>query len=130
MLQSVRLQQGDRQGQADEATLFLTQDNVVERVLAGNVRMELAGKQSGQVRADQLEMLLEGKEPSLRSAVFSGNVRLDGGDGSRVQGSAGRAVVSFTGTNVPSKVRAEDDVKLVQLPEPGCYNCPVANGGA
>jgi len=118
LLQTVRMQQGIQRGEADNATLFLSSDNTLDRILAaGNVRVALGGKQPTQLHADQLELLLDQGGDELRAATFSGNVAMESAGSSPMKGSAGRVVASFSGDNVLSKVRAEENVRLLQ-PQP------------
>jgi lipopolysaccharide export system protein LptA len=138
-LQSVHMQQGTRRGEADDATLFLSPDNALERVQAsGNVRVEIAGAQPTQLQADQMELVLSGQSsarPSgakpggaqqsgdaqgsqLQTATFSGNVKVASAGNSPLRGSAGRMIASFSGKSVLNKVHAEENVRLLQAQEP------------
>ena len=114
VLETIHAQQGAQRAAADSATLFLTRDNTLDRMLAaGNVRVQLAGKQPTHIRADQLELLLDDEGNNLRTATFSGNVDLENSGGSPVRGSAGRVIASFVGDSVLSKVHAEENVRLL-----------------
>jgi lipopolysaccharide export system protein LptA len=138
-LQSVHMQQGTRRGQADDATLFLSPDNALERVQAtGNVHVEIAGAEPTQLQADQIELVLSGQSSAhpggfaqsgfvqsgdaqgsqLQTATFSGNVKMASAGNSPVQGSAGRMIASFSGKSVLNKVHAEENVRLLQAQEP------------
>jgi lipopolysaccharide export system protein LptA len=103
--------------QADAATLFLGEDNAVQRVLAtGNVTAESAAPDSDPVRAraDEAELLLTGKQNLLRTATLTGNVHAERGGAQPIEGDAGRAVLDFHGQNELQKVRAADGVHLAQ----------------
>jgi lipopolysaccharide export system protein LptA len=115
LLQAVRMQQGAQRGDADNATLFLSSDNTLDRILAaGDVRVALGGKQPTQLHADQLELLLDQGGDELQTATFSGNVQMESAGSSPMKGSAGRVIASFSGEDVLNKVRAEENVRLLQ----------------
>jgi lipopolysaccharide export system protein LptA len=141
LLDHPHLQNGARKCDADEATLFLRLDNTLDRVLArGNVLVQAAGSQPAEARSEQLELIMAKQHDTLRTAVFSGDVRaqvsaaesLEDGrprpPGSSktpnatdktpqqwpMQGNAGRVILEFSGRNLLTKVHAEDNVKLLQ----------------
>jgi len=114
-----RLQYGPRRCTADKGTLFLRADNTVDRILAaGNVRVESEGSSSEKVESDQMELLVAEKQDAVRSATFSGNVRIENSGPQPVQGNAGRVVLNFTGNNVLSTVHTQDNVRMVQHQKP------------
>ena len=125
------LQSGTRRCDADEATLFLRPDNTLDHVLArGNVLVEAGSSQPAgslqptEVRSEQLELIMAKQHDSLRSAVFSGDVRAQVASPQLMQGTAGRVVLEFSASRAPgkgsssrnllTKVHAEDSVKLLQ----------------
>jgi lipopolysaccharide export system protein LptA len=141
VLDHPHLRSGERQGDADEATLFLRPDNTVDHVLAnGNILLESAGVQPAEARSEQLEMTMAQQRNTLRTVVLSGNVRAQVANRQPVeagrprpanlneaskapvqapqewpmQGNAGRVVLDFAGKNLLTKVHAEDHVKLLQ----------------
>jgi lipopolysaccharide export system protein LptA len=137
VLDHPHLQSGARQCDADEATLFLSSDNTLERVLAhGNVLVKAEGPQPAEARSEQLELVMAQQHDRLRTAVFSGDVeiKLARADDARsrppnssqtlsaqetpqgwpMRGNAGRVVLDFSGKNLLTKVHAEDHVKLLQ----------------
>jgi lipopolysaccharide export system protein LptA len=145
VLDHPRLRNGARQCDADEATLFLRPDNTLDRVLArGNVLVQAAGAQPAEARSEQLELIMAKQHDTLRTAVFSGDVRaqvaaaesLEGGrprpsglskapkDTDKtpqewpMQGNAGRVILEFSGRDLLTKVHAEDHVKLLQHQNP------------
>jgi len=125
-----RLQQAD----ADEATLFLKPDNTVDHILArGNILVESKGGQPARVQSTQLELLMstqpgDSQRSTLRTAIFTGDVRLDMEGAQPMQGTAGRAVLDFAGNKtlaknadrktVLKKIHAEENVKLLQHQKP------------
>lgn len=138
VLDHPHLQSGARQCDADEATLFLSTDNTLERVLArGNVLVQAEGPQPAEARSEQLELVMAQQHDALHTAVFSGDVeiKLARAEDQRsrpsdsiqtsaqpdqkpqewpMRGNAGRVVLDFSGKNLLSKVHAEDHVKLLQ----------------
>src|SRR5580692_10096674 len=76
VLDHPHVQSGARQCDADEATLFLRSDNTVDRVLArGNVVVRAQGSQPAEARSEQLELIMAKQHDTLRTAIFSGDVR-------------------------------------------------------
>ncbi|MCI0356189.1 MAG: hypothetical protein L0099_14295, partial [Acidobacteria bacterium] len=74
VLHEVQVERGDSRLTADRVTIFLRDDNSVERVLAeGNLH---AADPSSHLRAPRAEFLL-GKDRTLRSALLTGGVLLD-----------------------------------------------------
>ena len=137
LLDQVHLESGARQCNADEATLFLRPDNTVDRVLArGDVIVKAEGPRRAEARSEQLELIMAKERNMLRSAVFSGDVRVlvaDAESADRpskpsstpppvnqpqqewpMQGGAGRVALEFSGKNLLTKVHAEDHVTLLQ----------------
>src|SRR5882724_5035485 len=73
-----RMQNASRSASADKGTLFLRPDNTLDRILAsGNVRMESQGVSPAIVQSNQLELLMAERQDTLRSATFSGDVRVE-----------------------------------------------------
>jgi lipopolysaccharide export system protein LptA len=114
-----RLQNGARHASADKGTIYLRQDNTVDRILAnGNVRVESEDSGSEKVQTNQEELLRAEKQDTLRSATFLGDVRMENSGSQSMQGSAGRLVLNFTGNNVLKTVHSQDNVRLVQHQQP------------
>ena len=108
-----------RNCQADKATLFLSADNTLDRLLAsGNVLMQITAPQRAEARADQLELTMRNEQNSVQKAVFSGAVNAQVFGEQPVQANAGRVELDFAADNVLKKVRAEDNVKLAQQQTP------------
>ncbi|HVN22159.1 MAG TPA: LPS export ABC transporter periplasmic protein LptC [Dongiaceae bacterium] len=107
---------------ADEATLFLSPESHVERVLAtGNVKAEMRSettnaKEGSEINgtADQAEFLLPGNEDLLRTATFSGNVHFEQSGAQQIHGEAGRVIFDFAGQNRLEKVHAVDGAHLTE----------------
>ncbi len=119
LLEQANLQSGARRAQADKATLFLSPDNNLERILAsGNVQVESEGDRPVQVHSTQLEIAFSNPSGTVRNAVFWGDVQMDAAGQQPMQASAQRAVLNFAGNNVLAKVHAEEDVKMLQRQKP------------
>jgi lipopolysaccharide export system protein LptA len=114
-----RMQNGARRATADKGTLYLRADNTVERILAdGNVRVESEDAGSEKMQSDQMELLMTEKQDTIRSATFSGDVRVENSGPQPVLGNAGRVVMNFTGNNVLRTVHSQDNVRLLQHQKP------------
>ncbi len=134
VLQHPQTESGQSQGMADEATLFLREDNTLDHAMAaGNVAIDSEGPapskapgasapvNSGQksspttshLTAEKLEVAM-GMHNQVKSAVFSGDVHLKTEGTQSSESTAGRAVLTFRGRNVLTKVHAEQQVKLLQ----------------
>jgi lipopolysaccharide export system protein LptA len=134
VLGHAHLVDGLQQADADEATLFLKPDNTVDRVLAhGNVLVESKGEQPAKVQSAQLELLMaaqpgDSQRSTLRTAIFTGDVRLDTEGTQPMQGTSGRAVLDFVenrmrvknaeSKSVLKKIHADENVKLLQHQKP------------
>ena len=119
VLDQPRIKVAARQCEAGKATVFLRQDNTMERILAaGDVRVSSEGGRPAEVRAEQLELVFAKAHDSLRTATFSGNVTASGSGGELLQANAGRVVLDFAAKNLLKHVHAEDNVRLLQHPNP------------
>jgi lipopolysaccharide export system protein LptA len=136
LLDHPHLRSGERQCDADEATLFLRPDNALDRVLAhGNVLVKAEGLQPAEARSEQLELIMAKQRDTLRTAVFFGDVQAQVATAQPMasearstadqtpqewpmQGKAGRVVLEFSGKNLLTKIHAEDHVKLLQHQTP------------
>ncbi len=114
-----RMQDASRHSTADKATLFLRPDNTLDRIVAsGNVHVESQGMSSTKIDSQQLELLMGNQQDSLRTATFTGDVRMENSGTQPMRGTAGRAVLNFTGNNVLATVHTQGNVKLVQHQQP------------
>ncbi|MGB9071500.1 MAG: LPS export ABC transporter periplasmic protein LptC [Terriglobales bacterium] len=100
---------------SDKATLFLRDDNTVDRVLAeGGIRSELHGRSDTSARSDRAELFLTGAQNLLRAAILTGSVQLAVLGAQPAEAYAGRATLRFAGKEILQTVHAEDGVRLVQ----------------
>jgi lipopolysaccharide export system protein LptA len=113
VLQNPHAESRKFEGQAEEATLFLRDDNTLDHALAtGTVLLQSTDAQKrSQVMAERLELAMRLRN-SLAMAVFSGDVTFQGPQ--HAHGSAGRAVLSFGEQNVLTKIHTERNVKAIQ----------------
>jgi lipopolysaccharide export system protein LptA len=117
VLEHTKLIHGPQTIEAQRATAFLNEDNSVDRVVVHDgVQADFQGDSFIHGRAEQAEFKVNEAQDGVSRAVLTGNVRLDSSGERPSQASAGRVVVDFAGKNVVSKIRAEDNVKLVELP--------------
>ena len=127
VLRSARAESPEQRGQADELTLFLRDDNSLDRALGvGHVRIESLGNSSRSanaaakgpaapttITAEKCEIAVE-PENLVKNGVLTGNVHLINEGPQTAEVWAGRANISFAGRNVVTKVHAEEQVRLVQ----------------
>jgi lipopolysaccharide export system protein LptA len=115
ILTDARLTSQKQSAQAETTTLFLRDDNTVERVVSeGNVESNLHGHSNVHARMNRAEMFLEGKQDLLRQAVLSGNVRFETTGDQPAESSAGKMTLNFGGKQILTTVHAEDGVRLLQ----------------
>lgn len=128
----------EQQGQADEATLFLREDDTLDHAFAtGNVRIQSAANavsssaqpkkaqpaatsapeashaRWSRVSSQTLQVQMKA-DSGLDNAVFSGDVHFITEGPQPAESTAGRAVLSFTGGNTLTKIHAEQQANLVQ----------------
>jgi lipopolysaccharide export system protein LptA len=126
VLQHPQTESRQGKGQADEATLFLREDNSLDHAIAiGNVVVDSSESHSSQKRssttptstshvtAQKLEVTM-GVRNQAKNAVFSGNVHLKTEGSQPVESTAGRAALIFRGRDVLTRVHADQQVKLMQ----------------
>jgi len=114
-LMQVKLDSGLRHGTADKATLFLRQDNSVERILAaGNVHVQDEQPAPAQIDAEQLELLMASQPGALDKAVFSGHVQMARLGPEPLEGTTGRMTLNFAAGNRLGTVRMDEGTKLLQ----------------
>jgi len=124
VLRHARAESPAQRGQADEVTLFLRDDNTLDRTVAsGNVQVESRVQNAGahsadawsHVSAQNLDIRLKAGN-RIENATLAGDVRLMHGRPQGTEASAGKAVLDFNDRNKVTAVRAAERVKLVQHP--------------
>jgi lipopolysaccharide export system protein LptA len=136
LLRYPRAESPDRQGQSDQLTLFLREDNTLDHAIAtGHVELHsnpVASSAHGrggrteppgsvgslartwsQVSAQRLEVKMEQKN-AVQTAVFTGDVEFKNDGPQPAAASAGRAILKFGAKNVVENVDAEQQVKLIE----------------
>ena len=114
VLMHPRSESADQQGEADELTLFLRDDNTLDHAVAsGNVLFYSRAANPSTISAQKLEVIMKGRGV-IQTAVLSGDVRLRTESPQLMEASAGRALVNFGQRNTVNKIHAEGLVKLTQ----------------
>jgi len=117
VLERPHIVEGSELSQADRATVFLSTDNKLERVLAqGNVFVRSDRVQSIEIRAEQLDLLMAGQPAVLARAILSGDVRFETSDQNGIRGKAGRAILDYQHSKTLKAVYADQGVTLTQNP--------------
>jgi len=117
VLEHPHIVEGAERSGADKATVFLSTDNKLERVLAqGNVLVRSDRVQSLDIRAEQLDLLMAGEPAILARAVLSGDVRFETSDANGIRGKAGRAILDYQHSKTLKAVYADQGVTLTRNP--------------
>jgi lipopolysaccharide export system protein LptA len=129
LLERPHVVEGAERSEADRATVFLSTDNKLERVLAqGNVLVRSARVQSLEIRAEQLDLLMAGEPAILARAVLSGDVRFATSDANGIQGKAGRAILDYQHSKTLKAVYADQGVTVTQHPGSSGKLAPAKSG--
>ncbi len=124
VLRHAQARSSQKQAQADEATLFLRDDNTLDHAVAiGNIVMHSGQNQAGpkssptasDVTARKLEVAMR-LDDQLQTAVFSGGVHFKNNAEKGSEGFAERVVLNFGARNTLTKIHAEQQVKILQHP--------------
>jgi len=114
LLRNPRMENAQQQAQADDLTLFLRPDNTLDHAVAtGDVIMNSNGDHAASVSALKVEMIMKPRT-GIDHAVFSGDVHLKTEGPQPAEILTGRAILSFAGKNVLTKIHAEQQVRLQQ----------------
>jgi lipopolysaccharide export system protein LptA len=117
VLENPKLTHGAQQMEARKAVLYLRADNRVDHVVASDdVQVEMPGDSPLHARAAHAEFAVNQAQDGLSGAVFSGDVQLESAGERSSRANAGRILLDFSGKNQVSKIHADDNVKLVELP--------------
>ena len=99
--------------EAQRATMFLNDENAVERLLAsGRVQAKIGQTMHG--AAEQAELLMNTERGTLQAAILSGDVQVESTGPHPMLGNAGRVLLKFSGRDELKQVHADQGVKLVQ----------------
>jgi lipopolysaccharide export system protein LptA len=129
VLEQAHLMRPGQTADADKAIIFLTPKNTVDHIIAsGNIHAEDQSRQFARASADQLELQLNKAGKGIHHAVLTGNVQFESAQEhqqeQKVQITAGRAMLAFSGKNVLSIVHAENGVTLRQQQQPSQRKAP------
>ena len=114
VLQAARVEQPDRTISADKVTVFLRDDNNIDRIAAtGNLHALKTGAKGFEVSAPEGELEMAGANQA-RAGLLSGGVTFVSKSDSPAEGKAGRILLTFGAANHVTKVRAENSVQLKQ----------------
>jgi lipopolysaccharide export system protein LptA len=104
---------------SDQATVYLRADNTIGRIVAqGNVQIASEDPSRTVVRSTQSELNMAGQPNLLRTAIFTGDVRMESGGPQPAEASAASLTVSFGQRNSIEKAHAEDHVRILQHQNP------------
>ncbi len=116
VLQFASIDEPPRAMSADRVTVFLRDDNNVDRVVgSGNLRATNSGPKGFEVTAPEGELTMADANQA-KSGVLSGGVTFASKSESPAQGTAGRILLSFGAANQLTKARAVESVRLRQGP--------------
>jgi lipopolysaccharide export system protein LptA len=116
VMQSARVEEGQRVISADKVTVFMGDDNNIERVVgSGNLHAVSTGTKAFEVSAPEGELEMADANQARRGVLSGGVTFLSKGD-SPAEGKAGKILLTFGAENRLTKARAEDSVQLKQGP--------------
>jgi lipopolysaccharide export system protein LptA len=116
VMQSAKVEELQRVISADKVTVFLGDDNNIERVTgSGNLHAVSTGAKPFEVSAPEGELEMAGANQARRG-VLSGGVTFASKGDSPAEGKAGKILLTFGAENRLSKARAQDSVQLKQGP--------------
>jgi lipopolysaccharide export system protein LptA len=116
VMQSAKVEELQRVISADKVTVFLGDDNNIERVVgSGNLHAVSTGAKPFEVSAPEGELEMADTNQARRG-VLSGGVTFASKGDSPAEGKAGKILLTFGAENRLSKARAQDSVQLKQGP--------------
>jgi lipopolysaccharide export system protein LptA len=116
VMQYARVEEPQRVISADQVTVFINDDNNIERVVgSGNLHAVSTGAKAFEISAPAGELEMADANQARRGILSGGVNFLRKGD-SPAEGKAGKILLSFGPENRVTKVRAEDSVTLKQGP--------------
>jgi lipopolysaccharide export system protein LptA len=114
VLQSARVEQPERTMSADRVTVFLRDDNNIDRIVgSGNLHASKTGSKGFEISAPEGELEMAGANQA-RAGLLSGGVTFASKSDSPAEGKAGKILLTFGAANRVSKARAENSVQLKQ----------------
>ena len=117
LLEKPRVLHGSDTMTSDQAVISLSETNTLERIVAtGDVLAQIAGASNLQGRSDIATLEMTPNGSTLDSAIFSGAVHIQSAGPRPLDASAGRVLVSFGVKDLVTKIRAEQNVRLIEKP--------------
>jgi lipopolysaccharide export system protein LptA len=114
VMQSAKVEELQRVISADKVTVFMDDDNNIERVVgSGNLHASSTGAKAFEINAPEGELEMAGANQARRG-ILSGGVTFASKGNSPAEGKAGKILLTFAADNRLSKARAEDSVQLKQ----------------
>ncbi|HEX4603264.1 MAG TPA: LPS export ABC transporter periplasmic protein LptC [Candidatus Angelobacter sp.] len=114
VLQSARVEQPERTISADKVTVFLRDDNNIDRIVgSGNLHATKTGAKGFEVSAPEGELEMAGANQA-RAGSLSGGVTFASKGDTPAEGRAGKMLLTFGVANRVTKARAENTVQLQQ----------------
>jgi lipopolysaccharide export system protein LptA len=114
VMQSAKVEELQRVISADKVTVFMGDDNNIERVVgSGNLHASSTGAKAFEINAPEGELEMAGANQARRG-ILSGGVTFASKGNSPAEGKAGKILLTFAADNRLSKARAEDSVQLKQ----------------
>ena len=116
VMQYARVEEPQRVVSADKVTVFMNDDNDIERVVgSGNLHAVSRGAKAFEVSAPEGELEMADANQA-RKGILSGGVTFASKGDSPAEGKAGKILLTFGDGNRLTKARAEDSVQLKQGP--------------
>src|SRR6476661_606292 len=116
VMQSARVEELQRVISADKVTVFMSDNNNIERVVgSGNLHASSTGAKAFEINAPEGELEMTGANQARRG-VLSGGVTFASKGDSPAEGKAGKILLTFGAENRLTKARAQDSVQLKQGP--------------
>jgi lipopolysaccharide export system protein LptA len=116
VMQSAKVEEAQRIISADKVTVFMGDDNNIERVVgSGNLHASSTGAKAYEINAPEGELEMADANQARRG-VLSGGVTFASKGDSPAEGRAGKILLTFGTGNRLAKARAQDSVQLKQGP--------------
>ncbi|HEY1528637.1 MAG TPA: LptA/OstA family protein [Candidatus Angelobacter sp.] len=116
VMQFARLEEPERTISADKVTVFLRDDNNIDRAVAsGNLHALQTGAKGFEVNAPEGDLEM-GEANQARRGSLSGGVTFANKGDSPAEGSAGKIMLTFGAVNRLTRARAQESVRLKQGP--------------
>ncbi len=116
VLQSATVEEPPRTISADKVTVFMRDDNNIDRIAAsGNLHASKTGPKGFEVSAAEGELEMAGANQA-RAGSLSGGVAFASKSDTPAEGTSGKILLTFGTANRLARARAQDSVQLKQGP--------------